>query len=117
MKFNEDDITVVFIITCVTAPVSGVIIGGIIVGKLGGYVNRKAVLFCLIASLLAGVDSLFIIIQESLVGFAVVLWFFLFFGGATIPNLLGNFLLFFDINFFLLIFVNFFFIFLNTFKV
>ena len=90
MKFNEDDITIVFIITCVTAPVSGVIVGGIVVGKLGGYVNKKAVLFCLIASLLAGIDSIFILFQESLVGFAVVLWFFLFFGGATIPNLLGK---------------------------
>ena len=79
MKFDQDTITVVFIITCVTAPISGVILGGVIVGKLGGYVNKKAVLFCLIASLFAGIDSIFIVIQESILGFGVVLWIFLFF--------------------------------------
>jgi hypothetical protein len=90
MKFEEDQITIVFIITCVTAPLAGVILGGIIVGKIGGYVNKKAILFCVIASLFAGVDSILIVFQDSLVGFAIVLWIFLFFGGATIPNLLGK---------------------------
>jgi CBS domain containing-hemolysin-like protein len=90
MKFDEDQITVVFIITCVTAPLSGVILGGYIVGKIGGYVNKKAILFCVIASLFAGIDSILIVFQDSLLGFAIVLWIFLFFGGATIPNLLGE---------------------------
>jgi len=90
MHFNEDAITICFIVTCVTAPVSGVILGGCIVGKLGGYDKKKAVMFCLISAFLAAVDSIFIVFQESLLGFGVILWIFLFMGGAVIPNMLGK---------------------------
>lgn len=90
MHFDETAITVSFIVTCVTAPVSGVIIGGFIVGKLGGYARKEAVLFCLVAALFAALDSILIVFQNTLIGCSVVLWFFLFFGGATIPNMLGK---------------------------
>ncbi len=89
MNFDEDFITISFIVTCVTAPVMGVIVGGCIVGRLGGYGKKRAVLFCLISALLAGLDSIMIVFQDTLIGFSIVLWFFLFFGGATIPNMLG----------------------------
>lgn len=91
MHFDEDSITISFIITCVTAPVLGVILGGYIVDKLGGYTRRKAIMFCLISALFAACDSILIVFQETLIGFSIVLWLFLFFGGATIPNMLGKF--------------------------
>ena len=90
MKFEENEIFVSFVITCVTAPALGVISGGYIVQKLGGYEHKRSILICLLFSIIASINGIFIVIPDSIVGFSIVLWIYLFFGGAIIPNLIGK---------------------------
>ena len=90
MKFEENEIFICFVITCVTAPALGVISGGYVVQKIGGYEVKKAILICLLFSIIASINGIFIIIPENILGFSIVLWIYLFFGGAIIPNLIGK---------------------------
>ncbi len=90
MKFEENEIFICFVITCVTAPALGVISGGYIVQKFGGYEVKKSIIICLIFSITASIIGIFIVIPEDIIGFSFVLWIYLFFGGAVIPNLIGK---------------------------
>jgi MFS family permease len=91
MKIPESTIFILFVVICVTAPASGIILGGCIVEKMGGYESKHSILFCLIAGALAGGLSILATtpIMTSTSGFAVILWLFLFFGGSIIPNMVG----------------------------
>lgn len=91
MKIPEDTIFILFVVICVTAPAAGIILGGCIVEKMGGYESKNSVMFCFIAGCFAGGLSIFSLtpIMESTIGFAVILWLFLFFGGSIIPNMVG----------------------------
>lgn len=94
MKFEENEIFLSFVITCVSAPALGVISGGYFVQKFGGYEQKKSILICLFLSILASIDGIFIYIPDKILDFSIVLWIYLFFGGAIIPNLIGNFIFF-----------------------
>lgn len=89
IKADDDSIFAGFIITAVTAPASGIIIGGIIVEKLGGYESRRAIVACLFFGIGAAISAIPIVIFNNVGGFASFLWLFLFFGGSVIPNLMG----------------------------
>lgn len=91
MKFDEDQIFICFVITCVTAPTLGVISGGYIVQKFGGYESKKSIVFCFVFGIIAGLDAILILFQENIIGFSIVLWIFLFFGGAIVPNMIGKY--------------------------
>lgn len=101
MRFDEDEIFICFVITCVTAPTLGVIFGGYVVQKFGGYESRNSIIFCLCFAIIAGCDAILILFQEKIIGFSIVLWVFLFFGGAIIPNMIGKVI--FMISFFIFI--------------
>lgn len=91
MKIPEQTIFLLFVVICVTAPATGIILGGCIVEKMGGYESKHSVLFCFIAALMAGGLAIFSMtpIMESTIGFAIILWLFLCFGGSIIPNMVG----------------------------
>jgi len=91
MKIDENTIFILFVITCVTAPASGIIGGGIFVQKTGGYESKHSILYVFIFGICAGTQAILQItpITESILGFGITLWLFLFFGGAMIPNLIG----------------------------
>jgi MFS family permease len=89
LKIDETVITIAFVVTCVTAPTLGIILGGIVVQKYGGYEKKVASLLCVIFAILAGCCSIAIPIFSDIVGFAIFLWLFFFFGGAIVPNIIG----------------------------
>ncbi len=82
-------ILIVFIITCITAPSLGIVVGGCIVQKLGGYEAKHSITICFLFSLIAWILAIPIYWLEF-TGFAICLWLILFFGGSIIPNLMGN---------------------------
>jgi hypothetical protein len=89
IKAESSMILVSFILTCLTAPVLGIITGGCIVQKFGGYESKNALNVCSVFGILAVLFAIFITQLDSLVGFATFLWIFLFFGGCIVPNLIG----------------------------
>ena len=91
LKVDPDTIFILFVITCVTAPALGIVGGGILVQKGGGYESKHSILYCLVFSCIAGGLSILTLtpVMDSVIGFGVVLWLFLFFGGALIPNMVG----------------------------
>jgi MFS family permease len=89
IQADRDAITIAFVVTCVTAPTLGIIIGGCIVQRYGGYESKVASLWCVIFAGIAGCCSISIPIFNDIIGFAIVLWLFFFFGGAIVPNIVG----------------------------
>jgi hypothetical protein len=89
LQAEQDAITIAFVVTCVTAPTLGIILGGCIVQKYGGYESKIASLWCVLFAVVAGCCSIAIPIFNNIIGFAIVLWLFFFFGGAIVPNIIG----------------------------
>lgn len=89
LKINKDVIAAAFIATSVTAPAAGIIVGGLIVEKRGGYESKHSLLITTIFGLCACLMAIPIPLFDGIVGFAIFLWLFLFFGGAVVPNLVG----------------------------
>jgi len=80
---------ILFVLTCISSPTLGVIIGGIVISKAGGYESKYCLIICSIISVLACSCSFPIAFTNSVFVFGVFLWLFLFFGGCIIPNLIG----------------------------
>ena len=78
-----------FAVTCITAPTAGVIVGGIIVSRLGGYEHPNALKICVVVALLACMSAGPIPFVSNVWVFTVLMWVLLFFGGFIMPNLLG----------------------------
>jgi MFS family permease len=89
IQADRDVITMAFCFTCVTAPTFGIITGGCIVQRYGGYEHKTASLICVIFGCIAGCCSILIPLSNNIYSFAVVLWLFFFFGGAIVPNIIG----------------------------
>lgn len=91
LKMDPDTIFILFVITCVTAPALGIVGGGLIVQKSGGYESKHSILYCFVFSCIAGGLAILSLtpVMDSVIGFGIVLWLFLFFGGALIPNMVG----------------------------
>jgi MFS family permease len=89
MEIEESVVTVLFVITCVTAPSIGIIVGGCYVQRLGGYETKVASLFVFICSLISAVCSIAIPLFNNIIAFTIFLWLFLFFGAAIVPNIIG----------------------------
>lgn len=89
MEAEESVTTILFVVTCVTAPTAGIILGGVIVQKMGGYEAKVSSLFVVICGIASAVCSIAIPLINNVYGFTVFLWFFLAFGGAIVPNIIG----------------------------
>jgi MFS transporter, Spinster family, sphingosine-1-phosphate transporter len=72
-----------------TAPISGVIVSGVVTTKLGGYNTLKAQELTMMAAVLAVVSALPIPFISQIHSFALFIWLLLFFGGAILPNITG----------------------------
>lgn len=85
---NPLHVMIVFSIVSITAPLSGVLIGGTFADKYGGYKGKntlKALKLCIAFGVVAFVFSFPIGFLYSLIYISVLLWTFLFFGAAIIP--------------------------------
>jgi MFS family permease len=89
LLIDEDSTTIAFIITCITAPTIGILVGGGIVQKLGGYETKIALPVVCIYALCAVCSAIPVTQCNSLISFAICLWLFLFFGGCIVPNMIG----------------------------
>ena len=78
-----------FSVVCLTSPTLGLILGGFIVDKLGGYSKKSALIFTLIASLLSILTAIPLPLVNSLYLYAGFLWILLFFGASLIPTIQG----------------------------
>ena len=78
-----------FSFVCLTSPTLGLVLGGYIVDKLGGYAHKRALIFCLIAAFLSVVPSIPLPLVDNLYLYAGLLWIMLFLGASTIPTMQG----------------------------
>ena len=78
-----------FSFVCLTSPTLGLIIGGYIIDKIGGYSKKGALVFSLVVSLCSMIPTIPIPLVNGLYLYAFFLWLLLFFGGALLPPLQG----------------------------
>ena len=81
-------VNILFSIISITAPLSGVIVGGAISDKYGGYKGKnviKAIKMCIAFGLVSFVFAFPMGFLFQIIYLAVLLWTFLFFGAAIIP--------------------------------
>ena len=90
MFVSDDLIFACFVVTCVTAPTIGIILGGWVVQKFGGYHGKHSLAFVFAFACISTTISLFITKVDDLGAFAPCLWLFFFFGGGLVPNLVGK---------------------------
>ena len=80
---------ILFGLLCLLGPTSGMVFGGIICSKLGGYIKRKSMTFVLISMSVASGISMIIACHTISPLFVVVSWTYLFGIGAVVPPLSG----------------------------
>lgn len=78
-----------FSIVCITAPTLGVLVGGYVIEKVGGYSNRNAIIICFYVSILSGCCGIPLPFLSNYKAFTGLMWFTLFFGGFIMPGLTG----------------------------
>ena len=74
-----------YIIICMTGPVLGIIICGIIITKMGGYLSKKGMVFILSLNIIGSVISIFITISLNIFLSLFSTWLYLFCLAAASP--------------------------------
>lgn len=82
-------VQICFSITVITAPVGGLIVGGTITTKMGGFEKKNAHLMVLCVAYCALLVSFPVTIFNSFVPSFSCLWLMLFFGGFCLPSVTG----------------------------
>ena len=78
-----------FGLLCLLGPTLGMVFGGIICSKLGGYTKRNSMTFVIISMALASTISMFIACHTNILLFIITAWTYLFAIGAVIPPISG----------------------------
>jgi hypothetical protein len=78
-----------FSVVCITSPTLGVILGGWVISRIGGYESKHSILVCFIFAIFAGAFSIPVPVVDDLFSFTGYLWLVLFFGGAIVPPMTG----------------------------
>ena len=84
----EDEFVLLYVFSaiCITGPPAGIILGGVIGSKIGGYTVRKAIVICVGLCAMSCVFALIITLDSSHVAyFGIMVWLYFFFSGATTP--------------------------------
>ena len=89
LKMDPKNVYVTFAIVCISAPVLGVLFGGILIQRMGGYTEPKALDACYYISILALLSGIFIPFLDYVPLIVVLIWLLLFFGGSIVPGLTG----------------------------
>lgn len=87
-----NDKTIVFpgyVICTITAPTLGVLGGGILTHRVGGYENRNALNLWLVMGIMAMLWALPIPFVRSFWPFIILMWGLLFFGAGVMPTMTG----------------------------
>ncbi len=88
---EKDKVFMSFALISITGPTSGVVIGGTILDRLGGYTGKSALDFCLVCGTLASLSALPVPFLNHFMTICVLLWLVMFFGGALMPAVIGMF--------------------------
>ena len=80
---------VLFGILCLFGPTTGMVFGGIICSKIGGYVKSRSMAFVILCMAIASIISMCIACHEIMVLFIITGWSYLFAIGASIPPISG----------------------------
>ena len=86
---NDFVLLYVFSAICITGPPAGVILGGLVGNKIGGYTVKPAIVYC---TIFCGVSCIFAVIVtffKSVAFFGVTVWLYFLFSGAMIPLITG----------------------------
>ena len=89
LHINESVRFILFGLLCLFGPTSGMVFGGIICSKLGGYIKRKSMTFVIISMAIASAISMAIACHKITALFVITGWTYLFGIGAVIPPLSG----------------------------
>ena len=76
---------ILFSALCLLGPILGMIFGGVVCSKLGGYNKRRAMTFTIILLIISSVVSSLITIGNNIYIFVIFAWVYLFFICAAIP--------------------------------
>lgn len=80
---------ILFGFLCLFGPTTGMVCGGIICSKLGGYIKRSSMTFVIICMAIASIISMFIACHDFKILFVITGWTYLFAIGASIPPISG----------------------------
>ena len=80
---------ILFGILCLFGPTTGMVCGGIICSKLGGYIKRSSMVFVILCMAISSVISMFIAFHKIPILFIITGWSYLFAIGASIPPISG----------------------------
>lgn len=89
LKQDQQTVFLSYSITSLTAPVIGVLMGGHILDRYGGYSGPNALNICLIFGIMASVSGIPMPFFSNFNIVIGLLWFLLLFGGALMPAVMG----------------------------
>lgn len=92
IQLSETEAEFYFVLFCITAPPLGILTGGCIVQKLGGYQNINSLYIILINTFILTVLAIIIGIVLNKYIFGLALWSYLFFGSMIDPCIYGSLL-------------------------
>ena len=81
----DNQVSIAFTFTCVSAPTLGILLGGYSLSKAGGPESIKSIVICFFFSIGAMLSSLLIPLANTVWVFIGFKWFVLLFGGAMVP--------------------------------
>ncbi len=90
LEIDKKTVFICFSIVCITAPTLGVVAGGFLIQRFGGYDDSRAIENCLKLGYVAMLISLPIPFISSVPLFVIFIWLLLFFGGSIVPGLTGK---------------------------
>ena len=76
---------IIFSLLCLLGPIVGMIFGGLVCSKLGGYNKRRAMIFIIILLMAAAILSSLITLGDNTIVFIIFSWSYLFFLCAAVP--------------------------------
>lgn len=85
LKFDAASLFIVYACLCVLGPIGGIIFGGVVTGKMGGYVKRKAIFLCLFLTILGAISATCMNLVDNKIYFVSLCLIYLFTVGAIIP--------------------------------
>ncbi|KAL4453133.1 hypothetical protein ABPG74_015364 [Tetrahymena malaccensis] len=89
LKADENLVFGTYSFVSLTGPTLGVIFGGIITQKIGGYDHQSAKIMCIIFAVISAGVACPMPFIDAFYASASLVWLLLFFGGAMVPALTG----------------------------
>ena len=89
MDIKAPEVYWYFSFTCLTAPISGVVVGGIIFSNIGGYNSPKAFGLCVLLGFFAAICALPVPFLHEKMFIYIFVWLLFFFGASILPTMTG----------------------------